>query len=75
MTHYAHAADLIEALPELVRVRRTNLGLSIRQLGAFLGVPFSSISEWETRKSGMSTDTAVMLLRWLAATAEEVSRG
>jgi hypothetical protein len=69
--HVADVADVVAALPALVRDRRTRMGLGLRAVEAQSGVPFNSISRYEREIEGLSTPHLLSLLRWVAGLPAE----
>lgn len=71
-TSYHELADLLGALPLLVREARRRNQLSLRAAGRAAGVSFSTIARVE-RGEDAALSTVVSLLRWIGR--EEASRG
>lgn len=65
---YADLADLLGALPLLLRDARRARGLSQRAAGAQIGGSYSTVCRIEAGE-GCSLYSAVAVLRWLGATA------
>lgn len=61
---YSNLADVIEALPFLVREARRARGLSVRAAAVQIGCSFSTISRFENGDD-VNLSNATALLRWL----------
>lgn len=64
LTSYGELADLLTALPLLLREARRQRGLSMRDAAAGIGVGFTTISRVEDGADASLT-TAIAVLRWL----------
>jgi len=64
LTPYAELADVIEALPLLVRERRRALGLSLRGAAAQLGCSQNTVTRIENDQD-YNSRLLPHLLRWL----------
>ncbi len=53
--------------PEQIRMARAALGLGVRELAELAGVSFTTISRFETGKSGLQHSTAEALRKALEA--------
>ncbi|WP_134682441.1 helix-turn-helix domain-containing protein [Paracoccus ravus] len=53
--------------PEQVKMARAGLGLGVRELGEMAGVSFTTISRFETGKSGLQLSTAEAIRKVLEA--------
>ncbi|KFI33166.1 DNA-binding protein [Haematobacter missouriensis] len=53
--------------PEQLKMARVALGLGVRELGEVAGVSFTTISRFETGKSGLQLSTADALRKALEA--------
>lgn len=53
--------------PEQVKMARAALGLGVRELGELAGVSFTTISRFETGKSGLQLSTAQTIRNALEA--------
>lgn len=66
MTSYSELADVIVALPVLVRERRRALGLSLREAARQNGVAFNTLARIE-RGEDFNSRCLPTLLLWLGA--------
>lgn len=64
LTSYAELADVLEALPLLVRETRRRRGLSLRAVGRELDMAASSVDRLE-RGQNCDLGAAVAYLRWM----------
>lgn len=67
LTAYAELADVLEALPLLVREARRARELSIRSAGAQMGVDPTTVHRIEQGEVATNIKIAVRALRWLGA--------
>lgn len=61
--------------PEQVKMARVALGLGVRELGELAGVSFTTISRFETGKSGLQLSTAEAIRRALEAQGVQFLEG
>jgi hypothetical protein len=66
MSRYTNAADLLEALPELVLAEQVVRAVGLRQISAETGISLGQLSEFTRRRKGIGIKSAAALLRWLA---------
>jgi hypothetical protein len=65
---YAELLEVLDALPLLVRERRRQLKLTLREAGEAAGVGFNTLYRVESRIGECSLSSAVAILRWLGGT-------
>lgn len=67
MGNHRIAATLavLHQLPDLVKARRAELGVSLRTGEELSGVPFNIIARCERGDGGMTLDSAIKLLQWV----------
>lgn len=65
MTPYGELAEVLDALPLLVREKRRREGLSLRAAARAIDVDFNTLSRFE-RGADVMLSNAVTILRWVA---------
>lgn len=65
LTTYIELADILDALPMLVREKRRRDRISLRGAATQLGVAASTLARFETSQGGIASDTVTVLVRWL----------
>jgi DNA-binding transcriptional regulator YiaG len=71
---YGELADVLDALPLLVREARRARRLSVRATATQLGCSFSTVSRFENGKD-VNLSNAAALLRWLDRPSPAVDHG
>lgn len=64
-TGYLELADVIAAIPLLLREKRRTRGLSIREVGKEMGISHSTVARIESGNDYVASH-AVIVLMWLA---------
>jgi transcriptional regulator with XRE-family HTH domain len=73
LTTYAEMVDVVCNLHMLVREKRRERRVSLRQLAAQSGVSASAVCRLESGNSDVSMDSLIALLQWLHGYTNEES--
>lgn len=75
LTTYGELADVLAALPMIVRNTRRQTRQMQRDVARLAGLSNSTISRLEAGKGEVSLEGAIALLRWLDNPTKEAGRG